>query len=109
MPQADDKFVLHTRCVDEQTDTHVERLNAMTDKGRAIKAETFFRYVDRERISRELNYAYGRFERGVRLAKDYHVQFFRSNWRGKPCYYLVWSAIEYVFVSKSDHRELLRG
>lgn len=107
MPQASQKFVLHTRCVDEYTDTHVERLNAMTERGRQIAASTFFRHVERSTISRQLGYAYGRAERGVRLARDYHVQFFRSKWRGKPCYYMVWSAIEHVFLSPTDHRQLL--
>lgn len=106
MPYSDDKFVLHTRCVDEYTDVHVERLAAMTEGGRPISAGTFFRHVDRASISRELGYAYGRAEKGIRLAKDYHVQFFRSVWRDKPCYYLVWSAIEHVFVAPRDHRTL---
>jgi hypothetical protein len=104
MPNSDTKFVLHTRCVDEYTDEHVGRLGAMTDNGRAITASTFFRRVSLAQVSRDLGYAFGRAEKGVRIAKDYHVRYFCSTWRGKPCYYLVWSAIEHVFLAPADHR-----
>lgn len=106
MPHPLDKFVLHTRCVDSNTHEHVENLNAMTERGRQVSAKTFFRHVDLETISRQLGYAYGRAEQGVRLARDYHVRFFRSRWRGRACYYLVWSAIEHVFLAPDDHKNL---
>jgi hypothetical protein len=32
------------------------------------------------------------------LEKDWHVSYHRSTYQGKPCYFMVHSAIEYVFV-----------
>lgn len=104
-----EKFVLHTRCVDEYTDVHVDRLNAMTDKGREISADTFFRHVDLQHLSRSMGYSYGRTAQGLRMKKDRCLRFFSSTWRGRRCYYMVWSAIEHVFVPPAVHQELLRA
>lgn len=103
------KFVLHTRCVDEYTDTHVQRLDEMTSKGREITADSFFRHVDLRTLSKQMGYGYGRQARQLRLKKDRCVRFFMSHWRGRRCYYMVWSAIEHVFVAPNDHRELSAG
>jgi len=35
---------------------------------------------------------------GVPLYKDYAVSFYKSTYKGMPCYFFVHSAIEYVFV-----------
>lgn len=104
------KFVLHTRCVDEYTDTHVQRLDQMTSKGREISADSFFRHVDLKQLSAQMGYGYGRQAgQALRLKKDRCVRFFMSHWRGRRCYYMVWSAIEHVFLSRADHRELSQG
>lgn len=104
-----EKFVLHTRCVDHYTDEHVERLNAMTDKGREVSADTFFRHVSLEQLSHSMGYSYGRAAKGLRLKKDRCVRFFTSTWRGQRCYYMVWSAIEHVFIAPDVHRKLLNS
>ena len=36
--------------------------------------------------------------RPLTLKKDWHVSYHRSTYQGKPCYFMVHSAIEYVFV-----------
>lgn len=101
-------FVLHTRCVDGAGYQFVEKLEAMTDRAREITAATFFRHVDERtavhatgadyRVGR--NPAHTDFQ--LRLKDDRCVRFYRSVFDGKPCYYLVWSAIEHVFLEVSD-------
>jgi len=38
------------------------------------------------------------YDRWLPLKRDWHVAYFRSYYRGRPCYYMVWSAIEYIWV-----------
>jgi len=35
---------------------------------------------------------------GLTLKNDYAVSFHKSKYKGKPCYYVRWSAIEYIWV-----------
>lgn len=42
-------------------------------------------------------YVVGR-RKGLHLKEDAGVKFFKSTWRRKPCYYIVWSAQEHVFI-----------
>jgi hypothetical protein len=35
---------------------------------------------------------------GLTLRSDWAVGYYRSVFRGRPCYYLVWSAIEFIWV-----------
>lgn len=95
-------YVLTARCTDEQTRLHIERLEAMYDCDREISAATFFRHVSMRDVAELLGYAYGRSQKGVRLMKDPTLRFYRSQWRGTPCFHLDWSAIDHVFV-KPEH------
>ena len=97
-------YVLVARCVDEQSTAHVRRLEAMCAQGRRISAETFFRHVSQELVSQLLGYAYR--EKGLSIRKDRCVQYYKSAWRGVPCYYLDWSRIEHVFVEKTKLSEM---
>lgn len=98
-------FVLVARCTDEQTWLHRARLEALYDHDKEVTRKTFFRRVSMKEVAEMLGYAYGRWARGVRLMKDWHLQFHRSKWRGVPCYHLEWSGIDHVFVRAQDfHR-----
>lgn len=109
MPTANRPFVLFTRCVDEQTSEHVDRLDNMTARALEISKETFFRHVSLPRLAARLGYAYGRHAPGLRLTSDRCVRFYRSSWQGKRCYYLDWSRIEHVFLTPEDIRALGRS
>jgi hypothetical protein len=37
---------------------------------------------------------------GLTLKGDWAVSYHRSKYRGRRCYYVRWSAIEYIFVEK---------
>lgn len=56
--------------------------------------------MDRENLREiecQLGYALHS-RRGLTMARDYHVSYHKSRFRGQPCVYFRWSAIEYVFV-----------
>lgn len=95
-------FILVARCTDEQTWLHRARLESLYDHDREIKGVSFFRHVSMRDVAEMLGYAYGRWQRGVRLLKDWHLSFHRSKWRNVNCYHLEWSGIDHVFVHISD-------
>jgi hypothetical protein len=75
-------------------------ITAMIDVAREITRKTFLKHVDRAslvELERSLGYA-AHPRQGLTLAGDYHVQYAKSTFRGRPCVYLTWSCIEYVFV-----------
>lgn len=77
----------------------VEDLNAMIREGKEITRTTFLKSVDPEEMKRlEQQLGYERDPRkGLTMAKDWHVGYYRSTVRGCPAVYFVWSAIEHVF------------
>jgi hypothetical protein len=88
-----------TRC------THLGRadvadLQAMTERGRPVGYATFARHVPRADLVRVLPFYTWAGRGGLRLANDWHVGYYRSTFRGAPVYYLVHSAIEYIFAQR---------
>jgi hypothetical protein len=77
----------------------VDDLNAMIEAGKEITRATFLKSVDPEEMRRlEEQLGYERDPRkGLTMAKDFHVAYYRSTVRGCPAVYFVWSAIEQVF------------
>jgi hypothetical protein len=50
-------------------------------------------------IEWSLAHGYDRSEvEGLTLHNDHHVQFYRSTFWGSPCFFLVWSGIEYIWL-----------
>jgi len=49
------------------------------------------------KLARSLGYETRVGYHGLRLGKDYAATFHRSTWKGETCYYVRWSAIEYIF------------
>jgi len=47
---------------------------------------------------RELGYDVGYQRGGLRMSKDWAVSYAKSVYQNRPCYYFVWSHIEYIFV-----------
>lgn len=47
------------------------------------------------------------FETKKSFADDWALRCASSYYQGIPCYYVQWSAIEYVFVDESDYSEIL--
>jgi hypothetical protein len=90
------KYVYETCCVNLSR-SDVDDLQDMTDHGRKVSYKTFRKNCpDIEQWAED--HAYERSaRRGLTLQNDYHVAFFKSRFRGRPCYYLVHSSIEYIF------------
>lgn len=93
-------FVYKFCCVDcERKD--VPALNKMIEDGKDVSYETFRRRVPAVlKLAKEMGYALHQ-SGGLTIKNDWHVHYAKSRWRGKPCYYLVHSAIEYVFLEET--------
>lgn len=65
---------------------------------RPIKADTFLRHVNLEGTQ---------FEKKTMppLNKDWHVRFYRSKWKGSPCYHMDHSAVDLIFTKRPDRME----
>lgn len=74
----------------------------MIDKGRKITYRTFLKYVDVDHLAEQFpQYAWSLSEireGNLRMKDDFVVEFYKSEFKGKPCVYVVHSAIEYVFI-----------
>jgi hypothetical protein len=86
-------FEYFTCCVSSTA----ELINAMTEKGRQITANTFFKYVSLKEVNEQFGYNLNSKQLNS-IKKDYHVAYFKSKYDDQECYYLVHSAIEYIFV-----------
>jgi len=40
------------------------------------------------------------YDRELPIQNDFHVSYHKSYYRYKPCYYVRWSAIEFIWVKK---------
>lgn len=70
----------------------------MVDQAVQVSYRTFFRHCAGVATwAKHSGYA-TRSDKGLTLDKDWHVSFYRSKFRGKPCYYMYHSAIEYIWV-----------
>ncbi len=80
-------------------------LHHVIDRSREITLNTFQKHVATDcfaTLKSRLGYAVrgGRHQKAISLARDWHVRYFRSKTPdGKPCVFLKWSAIEFIFTS----------
>lgn len=77
--------------------------SAMMGEATAVTYRTFRACVGAQLDQWALDHLYvlhPRCGHGVTLKHDWHVGFFRSHWYGSPCYYLVWSGFEHVWVKR---------
>jgi hypothetical protein len=76
-------------------------IHQMVEKAREISWRTFMKHVAKPNarsIIEGLGYTTGPGNKqGLRIQKDYHVRYFKSTYKTKPCVYLKWSAIELIF------------
>lgn len=100
---SDTKATLAFRCVDLVDDEDVQALQDMVGRGREISFETFASKVDCKELAASMGYATERGHAGMRLENDRCVEFCSGKWKGETVYYLVHSAIEFVFrVQRND-------
>jgi hypothetical protein len=97
------KYQYLTKCIDSDGPS----ITAMVDRARTITFRTFARNCDWQPIAHQLGYITVP-GKGLHLDEDYAVSFHRSRFKDPQrahhefqwvrCYYLRWSAIEYIFV-----------
>jgi len=94
-PDTRKRLTYETCCVQSTS----ERITALVQQERQISRRTFLRYVDRRflwHVEQRFGYARDR-RRGVTMASDWHVSYYRSLYDGRPCVFFRHSAIEYIF------------
>jgi hypothetical protein len=88
------KFQYLTNCVGSDGPS----ITAMQEQSREVTRKTFQRHV--EGLS-EIEQRFGYFQhpsQGLTMKNDWHVRYYKSVYRGRPCYYFDHSRIEYIFV-----------
>lgn len=83
------RFTYETCCVDSDGPS----IDAMREAAREITLATFRWRCDWRPWAERMGYD----RRGLPLSRDWHVAFFKSRYRGRPCFYVVHSAIEHIF------------
>ncbi|MDD4181973.1 MAG: hypothetical protein PHE87_10100 [Victivallaceae bacterium] len=83
-----------TNCVSSDANS----ISNMIDGSREIGYRSFIQQVSLEHLLAVLPGYHINRSQGLTLRDDWHVRYYRSIYRGKPCVYLCHSAIEYVFV-----------
>jgi len=83
------KYQYLTCCVDSTA----EAIDAMTEQARQITARTFFKHVSRAEVIDRFGYS----RMGLKPENDYAVSFWKSKYKGMPCYYMEHSRIEYIW------------
>ena len=92
-------YVYVTCCVDLKD---VDALNDMTENATETNYTTMLRNCD-GLLDWAVDHGYARhYKQGLTLKQDWHVSYHRSKFRGHPCFYLVWSHIEFIWVRKRD-------
>lgn len=89
------KFSYLTNCV-ALSQADVPDLDAMQELRLDVSYLTFTRHCNWQPWALTLGYKVG-LGAGLHLSKDWHVNYYRSSFRGQPCYYAKHSAIEHIF------------
>lgn len=105
---ADARLRYRTNCVNCPGPDAGAAIQAMQDAARPVSRRTFLRRVDaqeRRELEQSLGYALDP-RAGLTMQKDWHVAYYRSVFRGQPCYFFDYSRIEYIFTAggKNDPR-----
>lgn len=82
----------------------IDHLSEMIDIATPITYTTFMKHVPVAVVAGIFSmYAWGRGrKRDLRMKKDWAIGFYRSTFAGRPCYYIRWSAIEYIFMEPTS-------
>ena len=94
-------FIYETNC----TVANGDDIEAMVDACKEISWKTLVKYVDIHEVADlfpDYNWTAIGLGKGfgIRLKDDHSVRFCKSTYQGRPCYYIEWSGIEYVFTEE---------
>jgi len=100
------KFHFEIRCV-EAKGTDIEE---MVDQSRTITYRTFFSHVSLDEVVSLFLGIYTKhgnlYQNYFTIKRDGGVSYFKSRYQNRRCYYLTWSAIEFVFTKKRPAHRL---
>lgn len=94
-------YRLVVRCVDVAPN-EVHLLQGLYDSSREIKFLTFARNTVWKPLASRMGYVTKRGAKGMRLSQDRSVRFYRARWGDKPCYYMVHSAVDFIFLQNVE-------
>ncbi len=88
-------YFYETNC----TSSTAKLINDMTDQAHEVTYDTLARRVGADQLRYTFPfYTWGPGnEPGIRMKNDWAVAYFRSTYRGRPCYYVQQSSIEYIY------------
>jgi hypothetical protein len=87
-------YIFFGTCIDLNGDA----INAMKAGARQIGYRTMLKHCEGLlRWATSVRYD-KRKNKGLTLRDDTHVGYFKSHYKGAPCYYVAWSAIEHVWL-----------
>lgn len=91
------KYKYSTDC----TSAREKDIRDMVDSAIMITRRTFLQHVDRADLAQlEQSMGYSAHpSQGLVMAADWHVSYHKGKYRGKKCYYVYHSAIEYIFLA----------
>lgn len=88
-------FIFRTTCVE----SFGPDIHDMVEQAKPVTRRTFLRHCETAQVEAQLGYERDR-RHGLTMAQDPYVRYYRSRYQGKPCYFFVWSAIEYIFLKE---------
>ena len=103
----DKDFTFLTDCIGSDANS----IQDMVESARQITYATLLRHVDvadLESLFPGYDWRPGP-NATLRMKNDWAVSFWRSTYQGLPCYYINWSAIEFIFVRGEDLNRRARG
>ena len=91
------KYHYFNSCVDH-AQHEVESLNTMIDKEIDVTLSTMKKHcIELAAWAEGIGYESDK-RKGLTLANDWSVSYHRSTYNGRRCYFVRWSAIEYIWV-----------
>ena len=94
------KYSYKCNCIDWPSDD-IAGLIALIDNSVSIQRATFLRKIDTAELhamEKSLGYE-NHHTKGLTMAADAHVWYFKSTYKNKEVYGFKWSGIEYVFTN----------
>lgn len=94
------RFQYEMSCIEADGDA----INKMKEDAEKVSYRNFLSHCEGV-IDWALSKGYDRNKRqGLTLKDDWHVGYYRSTYQGRPCYFLCWSGIEFIWtqLSKTD-------
>ena len=105
------KLPYYVNCIEMKSDSDRAAIEKMIEDATPVSWSTFKKHVNLDHVRKLFPQYYWRGYNkksdlgNLTLWNDWHVQFFRSKIFGGTCYFLVHSAIEYVFSVYGAYKE----